>query len=472
MNNRSPWIHQLDKERKILRLTQDSHSDVAIIGAGIAGVATAFYLLKHTDKKVAIIEAYKLAHGATGHNAGYLASYFERPFREMVQEFGLEMAIQAQKDVESAWELLEEIYTEAGLDIPKMRFEGYAGLSTKEQVMGHLENDYLRRKGGLHTKGVEILEDAPFINEIPEKYHDHLSFISREELNLKLETFDPQYVALLSSQKGVMNSALFCQEVAEYLLKNYPERLELFEESPVKKVVVHQGEIILDMELNTFKCKEVVLCTNGFENLDLITPDGLSVNTCFHHNIHGVVAFMAGYLEPHTGVPSAISYYQKVDPGLTDNPGEPYFYTTRRPFEYESGEEHNLISVGGPDYALEHLSSYDRNLEFSQKAKEQLTGFVKHTYNKQEDMEYLFMWHGVMGYTKNLLRMVGPDPSFSNLYYNLGCNGVGLLPSIFAANKVARQIKGEKFPPSLFDVPLVIGEESPLKPTQLQSPHP
>lgn len=470
MSNRSPWIHQLNHERETKKLNQDSSSDVAIIGAGIAGIATAFYLLKYTDKKVAILEGYKMGHGATGHNAGYLASYFERPFREIVAEFGLEMAVAGQREVESAWQLAEEIYTEAGLDIPFVRFESYAGLSTKEQIIGHLENDYLRRKGGIHTPLFGIWENASFINEIPEKYHDHISFLSREEIALKLETFDPQYVAVLSSQKGVMNSALFCQEVASYLLEKYSDRLELYEHTPINKVVVHPEEIILDADLHTFKCSQVILCTNGFENIKLITPDGLSVNTRFHHNIHGVVAFMSGYLEPHTGIPSAISYYQKEDKGLTDNPGDPYFYVTRRSYDYEKDQRHNLICIGGPDYALEHLSTYDRNLEFSEKAGDQIDNFVRHTYDKKDSLEYLFMWHGVMGYTKNLLRMVGPDPSFSNLYYNLGCNGVGLLPSIFAGHKVAKQIAGEKFSPSIFDIPLVVSEESPLKPSELGSP--
>ncbi len=456
MANNSPWIHQLNHERATKKLHEDLVVDVAVVGAGIAGISTAFYLLKHTDKKVAILEGYKLAHGATGHNGGHMVTYFERPFNELVGEFGLEMACHGQREINSAWELAEEMYTEANLDIPMIRFESYSGLSTKEQIIQHLENDYLRRKGGFHTKVVEIYEDADFIHEIPEKYHDLLSFISREEIALKLETLDPQYIAVLSSQKGVMNSALFCQEVAAYLLTNYADRFALYEYTPVNKVVIHDKQVLIDAEEHTVQCERVVLCTNGFEGLDIIVADGLALNTRFHHNVHGIVGFMSGYLEQYTGVPMANSYFPKVDPGLTDNPGDPYFYVTRRPFEYEKEKKHNLVCIGGPDHSLEHLSKYNRDLEFSEQARQQISEFVRHTYDKKGDLEYLFMWHGVMGYTKNMLRMVGPDPAYSRLYYNLGCNGVGLLPSIFGGNKVARQIAGEKFAPSIFDVPLVL----------------
>jgi glycine/D-amino acid oxidase-like deaminating enzyme len=460
MANQSPWIHELNHSRSRVKLSEDLKTDVAVIGAGIAGLSTAHYLLKYTDKKVAVIEAFKLAHGATGHNAGQLVSYFERPFREIVAEFGLDLAVAGQRDVNTAWELLEELYREAGLDIHKARFDSYAGLSTKEQILGHLENDYWRRKGGLHTRVFEIWDGFPQLAEIPAKYHDQISLISREEIALKLETFDPQYIAVLTTEKGVMNSALFCQEIMAYLLRNFADRFSFYEDTPVNKVVVHEERVILDALSHTVECDNVVLCTNGFESINLITPDGLAVNTRFHHNLHGVVGFMSGYSEPSVGKPAAISYYQKNNAMLTDNPGDPYFYVTRRSYEYKEMGKHGLICIGGPDYELEHLSQYDRDQEFSEQSKKQIGEFVRHTYDKK-DLEYLFMWHGVMGYTKNLLRMVGPDPSHKRLYYNLGCNGVGLLPSIFGGDKVARQIKGEKFPPSIFDVPLVIVEPKP-----------
>jgi glycine/D-amino acid oxidase-like deaminating enzyme len=452
-NNRSPWIHQLNKERQIKKLDQDIETDIAIVGAGIAGIATAFYLLKYTDKNIVVIEAHKLAHGATGHNAGYMATYFERPFRSMVEEFGLEMACQAQMDVDSAWELTEEIYTDAGLDISLARFHSYAGLSTKEQLLGHLENDLLRRKGGLRTYPVEIWEQVDFLSEIPKEYHKLFTLVSREEIALKLETFDPQYIAVLSSQKGVMNSALFCQEVAEYLFEKYAGRFFLYEHTKVNKVIIKDENTVLDCIKHTVIARQTVLCTNGFENFDIISPSGLSVNTRFHHNINGVVAFMSGYLEPYTGIPAAISYFQKKgDKELTDNPGEGYFYVSRRSYEYERDQKHNLISVGGPDYALEDRAKYDRNQEFSSKAKDAIDRFVKDTYDKKY-LNYAFMWHGIMGYTKNLLRMVGKDPDYPRLLYNLGCNGLGLLPSIFGGNKVARIINGENFPTSVFDIP-------------------
>jgi len=56
-----------------------------------------------------------------------------------------------------------------------------------------------------------------------------------------------------------------------------------------------------------------------------------------------------------------------------------------------------------------------------------------------------------MGYTSDGIRLVGPDPGNPSLLYNLGCNGIGLLASLAGGWKVAQQMRGALFPPSMFD---------------------
>ena len=86
--NRSPWIAQLRPDGPPRPLDADAATDVAIVGAGIAGVATAFFTLRATDDRVMLIERDRVARGATGRNAGQLTTYFERPLFEIADEFG------------------------------------------------------------------------------------------------------------------------------------------------------------------------------------------------------------------------------------------------------------------------------------------------------------------------------------------------------------------------------------------------
>ncbi len=142
----SPWIAQLQKNHTSTALSNDCKTDITIIGGGIAGIATAYYLLRDTKHHVTIIEAYKIAHGATGHNAGQIVSYFEKPFKQLAKEFGLKKAAAGQHDILSAWDLLNEIYDETGIQVPFYQFIGYAGCTSPKQVLLHLENMHLMKR--------------------------------------------------------------------------------------------------------------------------------------------------------------------------------------------------------------------------------------------------------------------------------------------------------------------------------------
>ncbi len=449
--NHSPWLHQLDQEREIKRLTTDTAVDVAIIGAGIAGVATAYFTLKYTDKSVALVERHRLAHGATGHNAGQVVSYFERGFASMVEEFGAEKAAAGQKAVDDAWELLDEMYSDAELDIPFSRFIGHGGLTSLEQVLWNLENNQAKRQAGVRFAMLHISDQSQIAKEIPEEYAGLYDVIPRADLLGMLETSAEEYIAVVSSQKGCVNSALFCQEVVTFLLKKNPNRFALYEHTPVNKLVLKSDHALLDADTHVITAGRVVLCTNGFESIHIINESGLDIDAKYHHLITGKVGYMSGYLEKMNKLPIAISYYNDPTPG-----GEsPYVYLTRRPYEYEKGTEHNLISIGGPDVDIDEITPYSFENEYPDEMAEKIDTFVHHVYSLQPNhkIDYAFTWHGLMGYTKNRMRLIGPEPQNPVLLYNLGCNGVGILPSVYGGRKIARHLVGEDVSASMFDVP-------------------
>ena len=59
-------------------------------------------------------------------------------------------------------------------------------------------------------------------------------------------------------------------------------------------------------------------------------------------------------------------------------------------------------------------------------------------------LPYDFQWHGLMGYNDGGVRVVGAHPRHPRLLYNLGCNGVGFLPSIYGGERIARLLAGER----------------------------
>jgi glycine/D-amino acid oxidase-like deaminating enzyme len=56
-----------------------------------------------------------------------------------------------------------------------------------------------------------------------------------------------------------------------------------------------------------------------------------------------------------------------------------------------------------------------------------------------------------MGYNDSGTRVVGAHPRHQRLLYNLGCNGVGFLPSICGGQRLGQLLAGEPPAPSVFD---------------------
>lgn len=459
-NNMSPWLYQLIHKRPIDTLHGDITTDIAVLGAGVAGVMTAYFLLRDTDKQIVLLDASKVAHGATGHNAGQLVGEFERELHDIAEEFGVEKAVHAEKLVNSAWMLIEQIFSEARLTTPYSTFLGYNGYQSMGRVIDELKNNALRREVGEPIHQIFIAEDAPDLGEIPALYKDLYSCIPRRDISNLLETDDGSYIAAMSLRKGCINGALLCEEIVGYLIALYPGRFVLAEHTPIQEVVLKDGSVELVAQEYKVFAQKVVLCTNGFSKFKITNTAGQDIDTLFHHRIHGFIGYMAGYLGPLDQQPNALAYYSersKRGKHFAHKKGEyyddPYFYLTRRPYEVEKNEIHNLVCIGGPEVYLHDTSVYDPHGHYDKKMSDQMDLFLRKTYRgaPKENLQFKFTWHGLMGFTPNGIRMIGEEPINPVLLYNLGCNGVGILASIYGASRITDLVNGKKVTPTIFD---------------------
>ncbi|MFM2383508.1 MAG: hypothetical protein RIQ72_80 [Candidatus Parcubacteria bacterium] len=456
----SPWLYQLIHKRPIDTLHSDIKTDIAVLGAGIAGVMTAYFLLKETDKQVVLIDAGKVAHGATGHNAGQLVGEFERELHDIAEEFGVEKAVHAEKLVNSAWIMIEEIVSEARLTTPYSTFLGYNGYQSIGRVIDELKNNALRQEAGEPIHQIFIAEDALGLSEIPAMYTGLYNVIPRRDILNLLETEDVGYVAAMSLRKGCINGAMLCEEIVGYLIAQYSGRFLLAEHAPIAEVILGEGTVELKGDEYTVQAEKVVLCTNGFSKFKITNTIGVDIDTLFHHQIHGFMGYMAGYFAELDQQPNALAYYSersKKGKHHVHNKGDyyddPYFYLTRRPYEVEKNEIHNLVCIGGPEVYLHDTSVYDPHGAYDKKMADEMDAFLKKTYRHvpQENLQFKFTWHGLMGFTPNGIRMIGAEPLNPVLMYNLGCNGVGILASIYGASRIADLVNEKDVSPTIFD---------------------
>ncbi len=447
----SPWIHQLTFKRAHASLQQDSATDIAIIGAGIAGVSTAYFTLKNTTKKVVLVEAYKVAHGATGHNAGQIVSYFEHPFADIVSEYGLILAAKAQEAIYHAWDLLEEIYADTKISTPLSVCTGYAGCSSFAQIDLHLRTLSYQREAGLKVEEMLVADLPDVLAHISKVYDGLYAIVPQEQILSLLQTSDTRYIASLVSRKGCLNSALFCEDLIDYLLNTFPDRFTLYEQSPVREIKLGKHRATLVINNHSLEASRVVLCTNGFQHFTISNyPGGEDVDTAFHSCVNAKIGYMSAYLEHADHPPVAISYFSQQ--GI--NEATPYYYFTRRRFLHRDKGEENLICIGGPEEDLEHKGMYHReNQVYPDSAKRELDAFIRcsYKYAPHENIDYLFQWHGLMAYTPTGLRVIGPEPKNLVLLYNLGCNGVGILSSVYGGKRISQFLKRRVLEKSVFD---------------------
>ncbi|MBP9747779.1 FAD-binding oxidoreductase [Patescibacteria group bacterium] len=439
--NRSPWLDQLLRERPLYTLDQHRREDVVVIGGGIAGLMTAAWTLLETSRSVLLIEATRLAHGATGHNAGQVVSYFERSLASIVQEFGLDLARDAVMSVESAWDLLQTLRERLSLTTPLHTCIGFAGIEHEQTALAFFTTNLLRERMGLHPHPMYLVEGHTLWKHPSIKHATWLTPLSAPALATLLETPNNRCIAAHAEKKGVTNSAALTEELACALLARYPDRFSILEETPVHEIRLGCPARLL-VRKHTIEATSLVLCTNGFESFRLVSETGVDINTRFHEHLSGTIGYMKGYVVPQAA-PVAMSY-------LSAAPTEesaPYGYMTRRPH----GQETSLVCWGGAEEPLAETVRYRRDAPYPETQARALNAYIRTYRPKDSKRSTLFAWHGLMGYTHNRLRIIGQDPCHPCLYYNLGCNGVGILPSIYGGKRLAHLLNGETLPRSIFD---------------------
>lgn len=447
--NKSPWLHNFKYERQVKVLTGSIYSDIAILGGGIAGVTTAYMLLKHTDKKISIIEGDLIAHGATGHNAGYVTSDCEKPFKEIVAEHGLLAAKNGSLEWEEAYEIIREICKEIGENVPDYKV-GYDAYKHAEDLLLEIEEQVLKYGELRSNVFVKNNFDSSLL---PKGYEDKFHFLEESDFTALLElTNSSDYIGSVEKRIFVLNSARFSEAIVKYLLRKYSERFQVFEKSFIHSIrLLENSDCVLDAVSGVLISDKVILCTNGFENFGIYGPFGTQIDKHFHHNVSGVVGYMtATFSKDKYGEDRGRMYVTSSEDErfLAPHEKEPYIYLTKRHFDMgiEDGE---LVSIGGPEVYLHDRRVYKKDHEVDEQIYKELEDFQKKSLGINENPT--FKWHGLMGYTKTGIRIVGQDKRFLDLYYNLGCNGIGVIPSVAGAKRIARLISGEKLPKSIFD---------------------
>jgi glycine/D-amino acid oxidase-like deaminating enzyme/nitrite reductase/ring-hydroxylating ferredoxin subunit len=109
-----------------------SEAEVCVIGAGIAGLSTA-YLLQREGIKVQVLEAYDVGAGETGRTSAHLSAVLDDRLSRLEQLFGRERATLAVESHQVAIDRIEAVVRDESIDCDFARVDAYLVASTPEQ---------------------------------------------------------------------------------------------------------------------------------------------------------------------------------------------------------------------------------------------------------------------------------------------------------------------------------------------------
>jgi glycine/D-amino acid oxidase-like deaminating enzyme/nitrite reductase/ring-hydroxylating ferredoxin subunit len=140
------------------QLTSDAEADVVIVGAGIAGLTTA-YLLTKEGKRVVVIDDGPLAGGETCRTTAHLTHALDDRYYELERLHGEHGARLAAESHTAAIDKIEAIVAEEQIDCDFTRLDGYLFAPASEDP-AELE-DELRAAHRAGLADVERVERAP-----------------------------------------------------------------------------------------------------------------------------------------------------------------------------------------------------------------------------------------------------------------------------------------------------------------------
>ncbi|NLG50942.1 MAG: FAD-dependent oxidoreductase [Chloroflexi bacterium] len=174
--------------------SEDLNVDVAVLGAGIAGI-TAAYLLKQAGMRVALVEAHRAVNGVTGRTTAKLTSCHSLIYKSLIDGYGKERARLYGHSNQAAIEMVASLVKRHGIECEFERRPFYL-YAEREQDRDRLEQEaHAAQSVGLPVTFVEQAP-LPFQHYGAVRYDEQAQFHPRKYLLPLLATIpgDGSYV--------------------------------------------------------------------------------------------------------------------------------------------------------------------------------------------------------------------------------------------------------------------------------------
>ena len=211
-----------EKERKVLKLNKNIEVDTLIIGAGMTGLTTAYYL---KNKNICVIDSSLYGHGVTLNTTAKITYLQQEIYTKIASLTNNKIAKLYLKSQLEAIKNLKEIIEKEKIDCDFKRVLSYIFANTEKEISSlEKEVDFLR------NNGIKIKKD-----KLPDKITSHLTY-----------SVDDTYI---------FNPLKYLNSLYYILIKR---NIPIYENSPILKVEKKNNHLYCYTNKNYIKTKKII----------------------------------------------------------------------------------------------------------------------------------------------------------------------------------------------------------------------
>lgn len=392
-------------------LTQSIETDVCIVGAGIAGLSTA-YRLAREGKRVVVLDDGGLSEGATRFTTAHLSSAIDAGYMEIERIHGAKGARLAAQSHAEAIDQIEEIVREESIDCGFLRVDGYLFLGPKDKEETLDRELVAAHRAGLC--GVRKLRRLP---------------LGRGDRG----------PCLLFPRQAQFHPLRYLAGVARAIVRDGGL---LFTHTSVDRI---EG----GTPAHVFAGRHVVTA----DHVVVATNSPINDRLAIHSKQAGFMSYVIGARVPAGSVSKALYWdteapYHYVRLEVAPDTGRPPMDENapgdENPPGYNSDATHEILIVGGEDHKVGQADE-------AQERYGRLETWARTLFPTMEDV--VFTWSGQVIQTVDGLAHIGRNPLDSaNVFLCTGDNGMGMTHGTIAGLLITDLIMGRENPwASLYD---------------------
>lgn len=368
------------------KLLRHATCDTIIIGGGISGALTAYYLT-NAGINCILVDGRTIGLGSTCASTSLLQYELDMPLHQLIKKCGHQQAVRAYQLCGEAVDKLVAMMHYLGLN--DYNNTGSLFFSRHKRQQSFMEKEYAARK----EAGFEV--DLLAGSELKKMY------------GLKAAS------GILSQKGARTNAYTFTHKILQHCMR---KGLRVYDRTKIKSINYSKKKATLKTnEGITISAKYIVNAT-GFEVIDFIKK--------------GIVDLDCTY--------AIITETMQTNKEIWK--GHVLMWDTDDPYLYSCITKENRIIIGGRDEPFTNKKTLHIYIDKKTKQLEKDFNliFPKIPFKTE------FSWSGVFGKTKDSLPYIGRYPKTPNTYYALGFGGNGITFSLIAAQMITDMILGKK----------------------------